>query len=117
MKINKIDTERYYNTHLEILKECFNIELKLHRTGMFYLNDNEALWFPKQDNKKWENNFINDTIRESITSDRARSSTLKERGYTRYTFVGTAEGYKWLGIYVFDDTRSNETYNVYRKVL
>jgi hypothetical protein len=117
MKINKIDTERYYNTHLEILKECFNIELKTHRSSICKLTDNEAIWFPKQADKVWENNIVDDTIREYVKDDRARSRSLIDRVYTRYTFIGTEDGYKWQGIYVFDDTRSNEKYNVYRKIL
>lgn len=117
MKINKIDTERYYNTHIEILKECFNIEKKTHRRGMHKLSNGEAVWFPKLNDPRWENKVVDDCIWERLNDEDTRDHTTRNYKYTRYTFLKDDVGYRWVGVYVFDAAASTIEYNVYRRIL
>lgn len=113
-----IDKNKSYRTHLEVLKECFDVELECHRWGAYKLNDHEMVWFPDATNEQWGNavelNYR--AIWERVPNNAKKEMCERVRDFTRLVFMKFEDGYKYLGVYEFDYDKSVDGCNIYKRV-
>lgn len=113
-----MNNNSFFKTHLDVLKQVYNIDLKCHRKGAYQLNNNELIWFPDSTNKDWGNAIEGDyyAIWELIADDDHREWIEKNKHLIRHTFMKFKDGYKYIGDYEYD-LRSTKCCNIFKRVL
>lgn len=105
--------DKVYRTHIEVLNDVFDLDIKFHMQGVQKLSDDVAVWFPKICNKvsansrQWQNEINDDgtEIKEYWPDEDGRSRVANDKIGKRYVFAkfesddAHKDGYRFIGIF------------------
>ncbi len=111
-----------FDTIVEILNKCFGKNYRGFQRAFVILDNNgTAFWAPKFGcNKKktrWQNSLVDDgnTIIEKDSEGKIGLSDIVNSSI-RVTFTSLNGKYRFIGVYKFDETKSEPNFRVFRRI-